>query len=603
MKRFILNSLTGICATLCCLNLVPGISCAQPASKPEMRKTATNLVSFGIPFSIADPDDKYIEVQLYMSKNRGQSWQFYGRQSTAAKEFPFTSNGDGTYWFALRTLDRDRRVHPEGSMNPELEVVVDSVDPELDFRIQPDQAGRLVCRWSAKDEHIDPKTVKLSYRPLLELDDRNNAWMPVSYRSVTEAKGGIFADQYAWWPDTPAREVLVQLQISDSAGNVAVEERQIVVPRTARRSSDSSMVVQGSPMSKPPTRLPRTEVEALKPEATGFVDPNAPPKLTKPSVIWQPGQKADNGQKEGSGVAWPDQTDQRPQMKLQPEPKPDRAQPLSPVVPKGMQPIQDRTMANPPAEAIPTIQNPTPESTSAKPPTSAVPVGFEPIAESNLHSVVDSRVPNISANKVDSVNTKRFRLNYALDQLDAKTIAKVVLWMTYDHGDTWTAYGEDADNESPFAVELQQPGLYGFRIVFHTVDGLAGQTPRGGEDADHWVRLDVEAPTAQITSAPYGRGEQAGSLVIQWTATDDLLSEKPIDLAYSIEPNGPWTNISTGLENSGTYAWKVGGDVPPKVYVRLQATDAAGNSTFYQINQPLDLSGLVPKARILGVEK
>ncbi|MEQ1905139.1 MAG: hypothetical protein ABL888_13200, partial [Pirellulaceae bacterium] len=493
MKRIFLNSLTSICAALFCLDLAPNVSWAQPAIKPELRKTATNLVSFGIPFSIADPDDKYIEVQLYMSKNRGQSWQFYGRQSTAAKEFPFTSNGDGTYWFALRTLDRDRRVHPEGPMNPELEVVVDSVDPELDFRIQPDQAGRLVCRWNAKDEHIEPKTVKLSYRPLIELEDRNNTWIPVSYRPVTEAKGGMFADQYAWWPDTPAREVLVQLQISDSAGNVAVEERQIVVPRTARRSTESSMVVQGSPMSKPPTQLPNANVEALKPNTTGFVDPNAPPKPTKPSVIWQPGQKADGGQQGGSNVAWPDQIDQRPQMQLQPDAQPDPKQPLSPVVPKGMQPIQGRPSDNQPADSTPTIPDSAPESTSAKPLASAAQVGFEPVPDSNLNSVVDPRTPNITPNKIDSVNTKRFRLNYALDQLDAKNIAKVVLWMTYDHGDTWTAYGEDADNESPFAVELQQPGLYGFRIVFHTVDGLAGPAPRSGEDADHWVRLDVDA--------------------------------------------------------------------------------------------------------------
>ncbi|MEQ1906411.1 MAG: hypothetical protein ABL888_19670, partial [Pirellulaceae bacterium] len=110
-------------------------------------------------------------------------------------------------------------------------------------------------------------------------------------------------------------------------------------------------------------------------------------------------------------------------------------------------------------------------------------------------------------------------------------------------------------------------------------------------------------PSAQITGAPYGRGDLAGSLVIQWTTSDDLLADKPINLAYSVEPNGPWTNIATGLENSGTYAWKVGGEVPPRVFLRLQATDAAGNFTFNQTNQPLDLSGLVPKARILGVEK
>lgn len=573
----------------------------QPASRPEFKKTATNLVSFGIPFSISDSEDRFIEVQLYLSKNRGQSWQFYARESTAAKEFPFTSSGDGVYWFALRTLDRDRRIHPEGPMNPELEVVVDSKTPQVDFRIQTDSAGRLVCRWNAQDEHIDPASIKLSFRPLLDIDDRNNVWIPVPYRPVSEAKGGAFADQYAWWPETAAHEVLVQFQISDTAGNTAVEERQIVVPRSGRRSANQSMVTQGSPLTGSPVTATPTAVETQRiPVPQPGVDSEI--KSTKPPVVWDSNTVSGDGLHEQRRVDWPNLPDQRPAMTL-PENPPDlEERPLrTPPPTGGLRPIAPQ-----PSNADPNpldLSHSSPRGQTETPPSPFQNTGFNSGAETNPSSVMHTPIHSVPTSKIESLNQRRFRLNYTFDQLDPAQVEKVVLWMTYDAGHTWTAYGEDGDKESPFPIQLEHPGLYGFRIVFHTKDGRTSQAPKSGDDADYWIRLDVDAPQAQITGAPYGRDQHAGSLIIQWTATDDLLAMRPITLDYSVEPNGPWTTIAAGLENIGAYAWKVGADVPTKVYLRLTATDAAGNFTYSQTNQPIDLSGLVPKARILGVER
>lgn len=593
----------------------PEAGIGQPTSRPEYKKTATKLVSFGIPFSIADPDDRFIEVQLYLSKNRGQTWQFYARESTAAKEFPFTSSGDGTYWFALRTLDRDRRVHPEGPMLPELEVIVDTKPPQVDFRIQTDPAGRIVCRWNAQDENIDPKSTRLSFRPLIDVDDRNNVWIPVPYRPIGEAKGGSFADQYAWWPDTAAYEVLVQFQISDVAGNAAVEERQIVVPRTSRRSVAQSMVTQGSPQSSNATPIDnRLTVEAQRPPSEGSGSA-APPQ--RAPVVWDSNTPSGDRLNEFSRSNWPTVPDQRPNLTIpeNAEQKNDRS--LPPVPPVGGM----RTIAPPSSnhdqQVPPTQQDqqlpPTqehqklPPTDQQVPPTGSTspfqPTGFQPKADPAGYSVLKTARMQVPDSKIESINQRRFRLNYAFDQLDPNQIEKVVLWMTHDAGYTWSAYGEDGDRTSPFPIELEQPGLYGFRIVFHTKDGRTSVAPKSGDDADYWVRLDVDAPRAAITGAPYGRDDQAGSLIIQWQAEDDLLAARPITIEYAVHPDGPWTTIAAGIDNSGAYAWKVGAEVPPRVYLRLTATDAAGNSTCNQTQQPVDLSGLVPKARILGVDK
>ncbi|MFN9364045.1 MAG: hypothetical protein ACK6CE_04485, partial [Planctomycetota bacterium] len=40
----------------------------------NVKRVGTRLTGFGIPFSIDNSNDKFVEVQLFMSKNRGLTW-------------------------------------------------------------------------------------------------------------------------------------------------------------------------------------------------------------------------------------------------------------------------------------------------------------------------------------------------------------------------------------------------------------------------------------------------------------------------------------------------------------------------------------------------
>ena len=133
---------------------------------------------FGVPFRVNANDESFLEVQLYVSQDLGKSWQFHSRQSTDLEEFPFFAEQDGTYWFALKTLNRDRRLIPDGAIvKPELEIIVDTKKPELDFRIESDAAGRVACRWKATDKNIRPDSLEILYQPGLP--------GPVSYTHLT----------------------------------------------------------------------------------------------------------------------------------------------------------------------------------------------------------------------------------------------------------------------------------------------------------------------------------------------------------------------------------------------------------------------------------
>ena len=202
---------------------------------------------------------------------------------------------------------------------------------------------------------------------------------------------------------------------------------------------------------------------------------------------------------------------------------------------------------------------------------------------------------------IQIIGTQRFRLNYGIDSIDPSGVARVDLWLTRDDGKTWQTWGSDPDNKSPFPVEVQQEGRYGFKIVVHSKDGLTGQGPSSGDDPDMWVLIDTQSPLARITSVPYGRGKEAGRLVVNYSVSDKFLTLRPIVLAYSPNPQGPWDVIGEGLRNEGRFVWKPTPDVPDRIFLRIDALDKAGNVGVHVLSQAIDVSGLVPRGTIHGV--
>jgi hypothetical protein len=210
---------------------------------------------------------------------------------------------------------------------------------------------------------------------------------------------------------------------------------------------------------------------------------------------------------------------------------------------------------------------------------------------------------DLPANADPSFTTKkRFKLDYDSDGIPASDIAAVELWGTHDAGKTWLKWGADPDRQSPFEVEVEQEGAFGFRIVLVHRNGMAGHTPRAGDAADIWVGVDGTLPVAKFGSVAYGKGASSGQLQIQWTASDDWLASRPVTLSYSTDPQGPWTSLATGLANTGQYFWRVEPSVPRRIYLKLEVRDQAGNVAEDRLPDLIELEGLAPHGRIKGLE-
>ena len=772
-------------------------------ARAQTKSVATSMRGFGVPFRVNANDESFIEVQLYVSRDLGKSWQFHSRQSTDLEEFPFFAEEDGAYWFALKTLNRDRRLIPEGDIvKPELEIVVDTKKPELDFRIETDAAGRVACRWKATDENIRPDSLEILYQAGVPGQVDEAAWKTIDVQLADEKipATGIYADQVAWWPEPNLRQITVRLKISDSAGNAVHEDRNVILPLVAWRSKSISTArppgreASGKPIPLSLNRLPKgknlqAESKPGGEHPPGVVCENGVCRIVKPSdaphvasvpverktaerstpvaaasrqsaselygmavprpkpstfVASAPGSggrnakqqtrppvsvAATNGQqrsqtrptrtaqsshpqtrspvlnlvgsdaqpvappvpdgyvyvaakpapkqtRSGSAVTWESEsyrwgprnqsafaTTLKPDPSLVPSAQASGSRNVSPQVTanpsihfqtddqqvsqsstnfprnqyQGIVPtVQSDAISNHPPQLLPQTNPSHPVASNrqllSKPPTapprpSTNPNSLGPLQNygdegssvyrpstyskprgnsRSLAPVVDPSSFNTGqthdANAaLQMISTRRFRLDYAINAIDPSGVAKVDLWMTRDNGREWTLWGSDPDSVSPFPVQVNDEGRYGFRVVIRSKDGLTGQGPSRGDPPDMYVHVDSQPPLAKITSVPYGRGNEAGRLVINWSVSDPFISLRPIRLSYSRGATGPWTVIEDGLRNVGRYVWKVEPNIPERIFLKIEATDQAGNVGVHQLSQSIDISGLVPRGTIRGV--
>jgi hypothetical protein len=147
-------------------------------------------------------------------------------------------------------------------------------------------------------------------------------------------------------------------------------------------------------------------------------------------------------------------------------------------------------------------------------------------------------------------------------------------------------------------VEVSREAAYGFRVVIVGKNGLVGNRPGSGDEADIWIEIDATLPVARITTAAYGTDEHSGELDIRWDAQDEHLGPRPVTLSFSDRADGRYTTIAAGLPNTGQYFWKFDPRSPRQIYLKLEVRDEAGNIAVDTLADPINVEGLTPKGRI-----
>ncbi len=605
MRRNLLLALTLAAFPHCLLAQTEPIRKPQPpAIEQEVQPLplATNRRSFFIPVTVERTGKEHVpvEVQLLLSTNGGKSWSTFARQNPDSKGFQFQAPADGLYWFASRTLDAQGRVKPSGDLVPELQIVIDSVQPKIKLEATASGPAEIKASWQVIDPNLTLESVRLEYQ---SGDAVQPAWQSVPLTGSQQVTGEGIVGSVEWSPSGSSRVIDLRLIATDRAGNVAADTRRVFLPRVAKmepKIPEWPPRISAKPAAKEPPADPFSgqqfgESQPLDSGNATSSTPATKPEISRPGSIPWP--------EDGTPAPAEYPTTPAPQDKVATLP----TEPLPSTTGETSGAVTDRVVARPSSTGgetpyiwpAKTATEPAPSTSDSFSPIPSEPNGSTPNSSSYPSSPTDFPAPEGERPAVTS--SKSFSLDYDLDSVGPGGVRAVELWVTIDGGRTWEKWGEDEDKRSPFEIQVQSERTFGFSMVIVANNGLAGRSPEPGDEADIWVTVDSTQPRARLLQAAYGQGEHSGQLDIRWEADDPHLTARPITLSFAEMAEGPFTTLAAGLPNNGQYFWTIDPRTPRKLYLRLEVKDEAGNTAFDTTLEPVSLEGLSPKGRIRAI--
>jgi len=581
---------------------------------------------FKIPFNVDARGTQPTQVQLWVSTDKGASWQIQGTANSSQKHFDFRAAAEGLYLFSVQTLDENGRAFP--SPQPPMRILIDTTKPQVALRSDVNASGQVVVDVRINDEHLKTDSVKLRYRT-----DQDTEWQEVAVTNIVAA-GQIYEGQVILELKN-CREVGFVITVADEASNIGEASTQYIMPRTAAAPQDIKLASQRNGSNDPTTQgglaptpgaiawptpsivttqpkyqatqqpanataVPMTSLQTMPPSnstsALGLVTPSSTKTPTQQGGWSVSGQLASGGG-----------------LSLNPPQSVATNAPTSPVTsansrlnallePSGIAPAIEELPAPRPEGSLPTkpIQ---PQFVDKKiPPTQTPAPAREPLANRSTPNTsnFENEMERSPVGQAFHCNSRSFSLDYSLNAAAGSALADVELWGTEDGGSTWQKWGSDPDRQSPFDVQVANDGVFGFRMVIVSQNGKVSNRPKNGDSGDAWINVDINKPNAKITRAVYGDGHEAGMLVIDYTCTDDNLHDRPITLSYSETQSGPWVTVASALKNTGIYLWKADSNLPENIFLRLESVDKAGNVGTYALDLPINVHGLSPRGRIQG---
>lgn len=540
--------------------LVGSVTSSVRATDPTPTSAApifTNKAGFRIPYHYDAQEISRLgarEIRLFSSSDRGATWRHIQSVTPTAGKFEFQAPADGEYWFSVRTLDGQNGLHPSGTMTPGLMVVVDSQLPKLNIDLREREGGKVELNWSAIDNNLAAETLRL------EFTQPGQDWQPVG---VTPQNSGQTA-----WTVPSGGLVAVRGQVQDKAGNIGRSQYQIQMRGGAMGLGGPAPTANpfGQPAVPPAGPVAGSHSNTLT--AT------SPFGLQPTPRNWDGGIRTPGGIPASAGVG---------------------ASGFGSVTSSGVGfPNLNSQVPGFSGEYQTPASMPNTQASSGLP----FSVGF-PAAQGDA---TPKFTPVSDRGGQRTVNSKRFQLNYRVDDVGPSGVSAVELYITQNDGQKWFRYGVDEDRRSPFEIEVPGDGIYGFIIRVISGAGQGDAPPQPGQRPDVVVVVDASPPVVQLFPLRQGQGRDSNKILISWQAADQQLAEAPIALSYSADPNGPWEPIAGWQPNSGTFVWNVGPNVPPRLFVRLIARDSAGNLAKVDTPQPVLVDLAKPSARIVDVE-
>jgi hypothetical protein len=539
----------------CLLALAVGaasIGAAQsPGDGPGLPPvTRTNQRTFAIPFRLPksqDPDADATpqRVVLNVSKDLGATWSTAGEAAPTAGSFTYAADVDGEYWFRLRAVDRKGR--SRGGEGPDIRVLVDAAGPRLAARLWKGPDGEIVCRYAAADDSLRLDSLVVEYR-----GKEDRGWKSVAADAVLARETPAhLVGETIWWAGEKVEQLAVRIAIADQAGNQTV--RQFAL-ETADPRVDQTALAKELGVPALPTQAAVTD-DRLPTEAT-LAEPHnqtplpSPPSSATTSVL-APGAGAWPAEASGwtGGGSAAGEVGAAPAAR-----QASRAASAAGLLPRA----DDEAARRGPARTVSTN---------------------DPLAAAGIsRPSAQGQALQYQGRPLHLSRSRRFTWDYEIPAV-RRTAGplRAELWTTRDGGLTWQKAAIDKDGRSPIDVELSDAGFYGVRLELVATVPDADGGPRSGAEPDAWIGIDEEPPEVELAGVDRDEAAATDTLVIRYAARDPLLAADSVRLLYSPNAEGPWATIATVAAAGGAHRWEPGKNVPARVFIRIEATDAAGN--------------------------
>lgn len=614
---------------------------------------------FIIPFQVDSNGTPPREVILEASEDLGVTWYVVSRGDVLTRQFRFRSPKNGDYIFRLKMVDDSGRTF--NNPGEPLRICVDTEKPVAKLAIDMDTYGDLNARIQIAESNLDKDSIKLEYQtgesqewqsiPIeLDRNQKTEDWLgfgkwsiPATTRQIIirlsgrDKAGNAF--EVIRTPDIPKTAVArsgIQFasqpsrdQIPSPGGNapaigsgaaipneglpkVHVLQNQVAAPNRSVTNSigaQQQLIENQQKLIEQLLNQQRQEAAAraldpaLRSDTSSPIDSRGVPEFGLPVSFGERSQAMEIGPpapESYSGNQNPSKTTFLGGAKTEQSNSPIRALSEEEILA-----MNTRINGEAPAPRVADVGRRIADQQQVSDKQSGLQM---PLADDlkNGHSSDTPSLPSfgspveLSSQPLFS-RTRSFSLEYGIENDLGVPVRTVELWGTTDAGRTWDYWGDDPDRTTPFDIEVEADGLFGFRMVIVGNNGLAQNRPKNGDDADAWVKVDTVPPKVRLQSALYGRGSEAGSLIIEYLVTDPDLGGRPISLYYAPTSDGPWEEITSGLTNTGKYAWAANPNLPPEIFLKIRAVDAAGNISEHTMDIPIKVQGIAPRGKIRGI--
>jgi hypothetical protein len=199
------------------------------------------------------------------------------------------------------------------------------------------------------------------------------------------------------------------------------------------------------------------------------------------------------------------------------------------------------------------------------------------------------------------VNNRVFDLDYQIDDVGPSGVSAVELFITEDGGTQWFRYGSDPDVRSPFQVDSMSEGTFGFAVRIRNGLGVADTPPQSGQPPEVVITVDQTPPVIEM-QPPGVSQDGAGTIRFAWRIHETNPAEGTVRLESSPGANGPWSPVFDWQVDQSRFDLPIRPGLPPALYFRLLARDAAGNVGMSQTIQPVIVDLKRPVGRILRVQ-